>query len=307
MTDRLPPQFGLNIHPGIEDPDEPFRRARIADATGIDLITIQDHPYMATHYDTWTLLTALACATTRVRLGTNVSPLPLRPPVMLAKAAASLDMLSGGRVELGIGTGGYPVGLRAFGAEVPAERAEIVAAFEEGIRVIRGLWSSERGFTFDGKHYRTRGARFGPRPTRPIPIWVGAARPRMLRLAGRLADGILVTNTFASVEDLPRINRWVDEGAAEAGRPPESIRRGYNVMGAIDLADRPNRSDEIQANTLVFPAAGWVEYLIRLGREYRIDTFIFWPLGEHQVEQAAVFAAEVVPPVRAALSSGGVE
>lgn len=302
MIDRPTPLFGLNIHPGTEDPDEPFQRARIADAAGVDLITVQDHPYIATHYDTWTLLTALAGATTRVRLGSNVSPLPLRPPAMLAKVAASLDALSGGRVELGIGSGGYPVGLRAFGAEV-LERAATVAAFEEGIQVIRGLWESERGFTFDGEYHRTRGARFGPRPARSIRLWVGAARPRMLRLAGRLADGILVTNTFASEEDLPRLNRWVDEGAAEAGRPPEAIRRGYNIMGAIDLTGRPNRSDEIQAHTLVFPAAGWVDYLIRLGREQRIDTFIFWPLGEHQVEQSAVFAGEVVPAVRAALSS----
>ena len=264
MTDRLPPQFGLNIHPGIEDPDEPFRRARIADATGIDLITIQDHPYMATHYDTWTLLTALACATTRVRLGTNVSPLPLRPPVMLAKAAASLDMLSGGRVELGIGTGGYPVGLRAFGAEVPAERAEIVAAFEEGIRVIRGLWSSERGFTFDGEHYRTRGARFGPRPTRPIPIWVGAARPRMLRLVARYAD---IWNTRLEPEEAEAAVQRFREAARSVGRNPDEVRL------SVYMWRHPFTSvDHFRDAVLTYRRAGFTDFIFPMPPEEHYDT-----------------------------------
>ncbi|MDI3339821.1 MAG: LLM class flavin-dependent oxidoreductase [Sphaerobacter sp.] len=300
MTNPLPPLFGLNIDPGTADPADPFRRARLADETGLDLITIQDHPYLATHFDTWTLLTALAGATARVRLGTNVSPLPARPPAMLAKAAATLDVLSGGRVELGIGAGGYPVGLRAFGAAPPPGGAA-VAAFEECIRIIRGLWQSEGAFTLDGEHFRVRGARFGPRPAHPIRIWVGATRPRMLRLAGRLADGILVSNPYVPPERLPTLNRWVDEGAAAAGRPPTAIRRGYNLMGVIDLPGRPARADEVRAGTLVLPVDGWIAHLTWLWREQRIDTFIFWPLGQHQIEQAAVFAAAVAPAVREAL------
>src|SRR5687768_3244071 len=88
------PLLGINVHPGVEDPKDAFDRARIADASEIDLITIQDHPYIPYFLDTWTLLSALAGVTSRVHLGTNVSPLPLRPPAMLAKAAASLDVLA---------------------------------------------------------------------------------------------------------------------------------------------------------------------------------------------------------------------
>lgn len=296
------PLFGINIHPGIDDLDDAFRRARLADAGNVDLVTVQDHPYIAHFLDTWTLLTALATITERVRLGTNVSPIPLRPPAMLAKAAASLGRVSGGRAELGIGAGGYEMGLRAFGGEIPP-RPEIVPAFEEAVQVIRGLWESRGGFTFEGEHYRLKGARFGPKPSQPIRLWVGAARPRMLRLTGRLADGVLVSNTYVPPERLAAVNRWIDEGAARAGRPPEAIRRGYNLMGAVDLPGRPNESEEIGPDTLVRTAEGWIDYLIYLGREHRIDTFIFWPLGDHQFDQLATFVGSVIPAVRAALTT----
>lgn len=291
------PLFGVNIHPGVGDQAEAVRRARIADASGLDLALVQDHPYIADFFDTWTLLTTLAALTERVHLGSNVSPLPLRPPAMLAKLAATLDVLSGGRVELGIGAGGYPLGIAAFGGAVP-QRSEIVPAFDEALQVIRGLWQAERSFRFEGQHYQFKGTHFGPRPAHPIRIWVGATKPRMLRLTGRRADGVLVSNSYVPEEQLAEVNQRIDEGAARAGRAPEEIRRGYNLMGMLELPGRANDPSQLRPGTPSLPAVGWVEHLVHLYRDADMDTFIFWPLGEHQIEQIEAFAGEVVPAVR---------
>ncbi|HEU4792833.1 MAG TPA: LLM class flavin-dependent oxidoreductase [Nitrolancea sp.] len=294
------PVLGINVHPGVEDPKDAFDRARIADISQLDLITIQDHPYIPYFLDTWTLLSALAGVTSRVHLGTNVSPLPLRPPAMLAKAAASLDVLARGRVELGIGAGAFPKGIASFGGQV-LPVGERVAAFEEAIQVIRGLWASSESFTFDGTYYQFHDTHFGPKPDHAIRIWVGATKPRMLRIAGRLADGVLLSNTWVSEDRLVGINEVIDDSATSAGRSPDSVRRGYNLMGAVELPDLPNTSPEIGPKTLVMPPAGWTDLIVRLYQEQGMDTFIFWPLGNNQIPQIDAFAGEIAPAVLAEL------
>jgi len=294
------PLIGINIDPGTDDPNDAFERAAIADTHGIDLALIQDHPYIDRFFDTWMLLAMIAARTDRVHLGTNVSPLPLRPPAMLAKAASSVDVLSGGRVELGIGAGGFPQGIAAFGGTMPPT-SQIVPAFDEALRVIRGLWESEHGFNFSGDHYNFKGTRFGPTPAHPIRIWVGAAKPRMFRLTGRLADGVLVSNAYVPESQLAEVNQYIDDGATRAGRTPDQIRRGYNLMGAIDLPGSPNKPADLRPSTPLLDIDGWVEHLVHLYRDCRMDTFIFWPLGERQREQLETFAIEVAPAVRTAL------
>jgi alkanesulfonate monooxygenase SsuD/methylene tetrahydromethanopterin reductase-like flavin-dependent oxidoreductase (luciferase family) len=290
------PLFGINIDPGTADPVEAFKRAEIADRQNIDLAMIQDHPYIDRFFDTWMLLATLTARTERVHIGTNVSPVALRPPAMLAKAAASLDVLSGGRVELGIGTGGFAQGIASFGGELPAS-PEIVPAFEEAVQIIRGLWQSEGGFRFEGRYYSLKGTRFGPTPAHPIRIWVGATKPRMFRLTGRLADGVSVSNAYVTESALGHMHRNIDAGAAQAGRKPEEIRRLYNLMGIIDLPGHSNTAEQLRPNTPLLDADGWVEYLVKLYRDQRMDTFVFWPLGEQQIEQLEIFATEVVPAV----------
>lgn len=304
MTAGSPVLFGLNVHPGVADLDVALKLAQLAETHEIDLLTIQDHPYIADFFDTWALLAFLAARTTRVRLGTNVSPVPLRPPAMLAKLAASLDLMSGGRIELGIGAGAFLQGILAMGGWTPEEPAERVRMFEEAITLIRALWESERPVTWAGRYVQVRGLRFGPRPARRPRIWVGATRPRMLRLVGRLADGLLVSNTYVPEHQLEQIHAAVDAGAAEAGRPPGAIRRGYNLMGVLKLAGPDPVTAEIRPGAPVLSAEQWTAELVRLYRERRIDTMIFWPLGRRPLDQAAVFAAEVVPAARAALASG---
>jgi alkanesulfonate monooxygenase SsuD/methylene tetrahydromethanopterin reductase-like flavin-dependent oxidoreductase (luciferase family) len=181
-------EFGANADPLVDQPQQAAAIARLADTTGLDLVAVQDHPYNRRFLDTWTLLATLAPQTSRVRLVPDVADLPLRPPAMLAKAAATLDVLSGGRVELGLGAGAFWEAIRAFGGPVRSP-GEAVQALEEAVQVIRLLWSEQRGVRFTGRHYQLEGAQPGPRPAHAMGIWLGVLGPRMLALTGRLADG----------------------------------------------------------------------------------------------------------------------
>jgi alkanesulfonate monooxygenase SsuD/methylene tetrahydromethanopterin reductase-like flavin-dependent oxidoreductase (luciferase family) len=291
--------FGADIDPATSDPQEPFRRAKAADAHGLDLITMQDHPYNRDFFDTWTLLTALGAVTEQIHIGSNVLCTPLRPPAMLAKMAASLDILTGGRLELGIGAGAYPPGIQAFGGEerTPGQR---VQAFQESVAILRGMWANSDGsFSYEGEFHQVKGARPGPAPAHTIPLWFGASGPRMLRLTGRLADGLFLSTTYVSPQELPEHNRLVDEGAEEAGRPTTAVRRGYNLMGVLDL-DRPDtKLPDPEPGLIVGPPHHWVNEIVRFHRHYRQDTFIFWPVAGNRLLQIEAFAREVVPAIRA--------
>ena len=135
--------FGTFITPAAQRPHHAVELAVVADRAGLDLVTFQDHPYQPGFLDTWTLLTYVAARTSRVRLSHNVLNLPLRPPVMLARAAASVDLLSGGRFELGIGAGRVWDAIEAMGGprRTPGESVE---ALEEAITIIRDVWAADK-------------------------------------------------------------------------------------------------------------------------------------------------------------------
>ena len=221
-----PVRFGVFITP--EATERPLRVAALADELGFDILGIQDHPYQRRFFDTWTLLAAVAMRTERIRLFPDVANLPLRPPATLAKAAATLDILSGGRLELGLGAGGFWDAIKAY--DGPARTAgESVSALEEAIDVIRLLWSGQHGIKFEGEFYHLRGAHSGPVPAHPIGIWLGAARPRMLALIGRLADGWVPSYGYLKEAELTAGNGRIDEAARAAGRDPAAIRRVLNA------------------------------------------------------------------------------
>ncbi len=288
----IPLEFGISITPDWSKQDELLALARAADTTGLDLIGIQDHPYQWRFHDTWTLISFLAGVTSRVRFFPDVGNLPLRPPAILAKSAASLDVLTGGRVELGLGAGGFWDAIEAMGGPRRSP-AEAVEAIEEAIDVMRLVWSGARGVRYDGRHYRLSGVHTGPRPAHEIGIWVGAARPRMLDLIGRKADGWVPSAPWAPPESLPEYLRRIEEAATLAGRDPSSIRRVYNLMGSIG----PSTGERF-----VGPVAYWVEELTGVART-GMDAFIFWPSGNDPVRQVEMFASDVVPAVRAAVSA----
>src|SRR5213594_5167308 len=131
MDHGLQVRFGVFVTP--EATQRPLQHAVMADELGFDLIGVQDHPYQRRFFDTWTLLTAIAMRTERITVFPDVANLPLRPPAVLAKAAASLDILSAGRLELGLGAGGFWDAIKAYGG--PARTAgESVSALEEAIQ-----------------------------------------------------------------------------------------------------------------------------------------------------------------------------
>jgi alkanesulfonate monooxygenase SsuD/methylene tetrahydromethanopterin reductase-like flavin-dependent oxidoreductase (luciferase family) len=238
----------------------------------------------------------LLAETKRVSFFTDVANLPLRPPAVMAKAAASLDVLSGGRFELGLGAGGLPDVIAGFGGprRTPGESVE---ALEETIDVIRQLWSEERSVSFEGKYYRLDDARPGPRPAHPIAIWVGAVRPRMLRLVGRKEDGWLPSLGPLTREELRAGNAQIDAAAAKAGRDPRSIRRLINVQGLIGEQPAPPRSalrvGYLAGEPLAGPPGWWVETIAGLVAD-GFDTIVFWPV-EPSPGQVELLIGEVVP------------
>src|SRR5918994_3429692 len=240
MTSRYgrPLEFGLSIVPNSADLELARSLARRADQLRLDLIGIQDHPYQWRYLDTWTLIGDLLARTERVRLFPDVANLPLRLPAMIAKHAATLDALSGGRFELGLGAGAFWDAIGAMGGPVRSGR-EALESLEEAIKIIRAFWSGERSIAFVGEHYTVKGLPPGPPPAHPIGIWLGVGKPRALALTGRLADGWVPSLGWATPELVPELARRVDDGAAQAGRDPSEIRRVYNVSGTI--TDGPTR------------------------------------------------------------------
>jgi alkanesulfonate monooxygenase SsuD/methylene tetrahydromethanopterin reductase-like flavin-dependent oxidoreductase (luciferase family) len=267
-----PVRFGAFVVP--EATDRPLEIAAVADELGFDVLGVQDHPYQRRFYDTMTLLTAIAMRTQRITVFPDVANVPLRPPAMLAKAAATLDLLSGGRFELGLGAGGFWDAIKAYDGPVRTP-GESVSALEEAIQVIRLMWSGQHGIRFDGKFYRLAGAHSGPVPAHPIGIWLGAYKPRMLSLVGRLADGWVPSLGYVKPADLLEANHRIDEAAKAAGRDPRAIRRVLNA----------GRQD--------------AETLVSLAVDYGMDTFLI----TDDPDEMRTFMSEVAPRVREEVES----
>jgi alkanesulfonate monooxygenase SsuD/methylene tetrahydromethanopterin reductase-like flavin-dependent oxidoreductase (luciferase family) len=289
----MKPLFGANIDPSAGNLHDIFARTAAADRNGYDLVMSQDHPYNRHFLDTWTMLAFLAARTENVHLGTNVANLPLRPPAMLAKQAASLDILSGGRVELGIGAGAFWKGITAYGGPDLSEGGAY-SAFKEALTIIQKMWG-DTWFSFDGEYYQLKGTMPGPRPAHDIPIWVGALGPKMLHLVGQQADGVLVSTSYVPREKLGWVHEQIDGGAAEAGRPTTAIRRGYNLMGNLTRQDGAGWTDK---GGFIGSSTQWTEMLLELYHEYRMDTFLIWPGGDDTIEQIERFGQEVIPAVK---------
>lgn len=280
---RRPIRFGYFLVPNADAPL--LTLAQEVERRGLDYIAVQDHPYQRRFVDTWTLLSMIAATTTRIGVFPDVANLPLRPPAVLAKAAASLDHLSGGRVELGLGAGGFWDAIAAYGGERRTPGAAL-AALDEAITVIRKVWSGERNLQFAGRHYQLNGAQGGPVPAHPIGIWLGVYGPRALQLAARVADG-WVPSFRGELGPIIEMTARLDEAAAAQGRDPASIRRVLNVGGEITAG--------ASQGTFRGPVAQWVDELSDLALSHGFDTFVLWADGEDQLGR---FAEEVVPAVR---------
>jgi alkanesulfonate monooxygenase SsuD/methylene tetrahydromethanopterin reductase-like flavin-dependent oxidoreductase (luciferase family) len=296
-------------HPGVgvtissSPAADPVADARHAEALGFDLVTVhRDVPHgPPPSLETWTLLTWIAAHTSRVLVAPAVLALPNRHPAVLAKMAETLDRLSGGRLVVALGAGGA-VNDSAFDAFGLAHRsaAEKVAATEEAIDVLRGLWRPpRRGLSYRGAHFTTTAAEIQPRPDRPIPLWLGAFGTRMLDLVGRKADGWLPSWFLLGPERAARGLRQVRDAAARAGRDPDALTYGCNVGVLVQEGAAPGQGR----------MAGGPEVLARQLAELVDAGFTFlnlWPAGDAAAQRAQRerLAHEVLPVLRAYLQTG---
>ena len=276
-----PLRFGTFVSPTNSPARRPVELARLSERLGFDLVTFQDHPYNSGFLDTWTLLSWVAASTERIGVSGNVLNLPLRrPPAVLARAAASLDLLSGGRMNLGIGAGAFWDAVEAIGGRrlTPLQG---VAALGEAIDVIRGVWDAAAPgpLRVDGEFYRVDGAERGPAPAHEVPIWLGAYKPKMQDLVGRKADGWLPSLPFLEPGGLPKGNAVIDDAARAAGRDPREITRLLNI----------------------FPDQQTPEALARMTLEDGVSIFILMSDDPNVLER---FAAETIPSVRERVARG---
>ena len=281
--------FGTFITPTAQPVHQAVELAVVSDRAGLDLATFQDHPYLPRFHDTWTLLSYAAARTERIHLSGNGLNLPLRPPAVLARAAASLDLLSGGRFELGLGAGGFWDAIEAMGGR-RLTAGQGVDALSEAIDIIRGTWDTgnRERFVVDGTYYRVDGAKRGPAPAHDIGIWIGAYKPRMLRLTGRQADGWLPSLSYIkSLQDLADANATIDQAATKAGRDPRAVRRFLNIGGQFT----PEASNRL----LVGPPEQWVQQLAALTVQYGFSGYIL--MGDDP-STLTIFAQEVAPALR---------
>ncbi|GII55944.1 hypothetical protein Pth03_43330 [Planotetraspora thailandica] len=284
--------FGTFILPSSHDPDRVVALAELTEAAGLDLATFQDHPYNSEFLDTWTLLSWVAARTERIRVSANVLNLPLRAPAVLARAAASLDLLSKGRFELGLGAGAFWDAIEGMGGR-RLTAGQGVEALSEAIEILRGVWdgSAKGPLRLRGEHYPVPGMRRGPAPAHDISIWLGSYKPRMLALTGAKADGWLPTQEYIQSPDRVTANRMIDDAAAEAGRDPRQIRRLLNLM---QVGFSPDNRGFLQG-----PPEQWVDQLLPLVLEEGFSAFL---VGRDDPRLIQTFGQEVAPALREAVT-----
>ena len=280
--------------------------AKAAEDAGFDSVSFGDRP-QAAGLDGWTVASAIAARTDRIRLFHTTLNLPYRYPQLIAKQAASLDVISGGRLDLCLGAGGtimsadydaYGIPMRPVG-----ERLEDLA---DAIVLMRGLWSNEK-FSFEGKHFQVKDAICEPKPAQGlIPIWTGAGKPRGLRMVGRLADGWIKNQGWGSLEDIKGMLSIVRVSATRAGRDPDSIRFVLGGFGFV--AANPTEAADFQIQNP--SAAGLIgttdEILakIRAYHEAGVDTFQVRAQGPGAAEQVARFGKDIIPEAKRMAAAG---
>ena len=295
--------------------------ARHADDGDVwESIWVYDHfhttpePSVEATHEAWTLMAAFAASTSRVRLGQMCTCTGYRNPAYLAKVAATVDVVSGGRVEMGIGAGWYEHEWRAYGYGFP-RAGERIAMLDEGVQVMRQAWATGSA-TLDGRHYQVDGAIVSPKPLQEkgIPLWIaGGGEKKTLRVAARYAQ---YTNFDATPEVWARKSAVLAEHCRDVGRDPAEITRSanYNVVlgrDEVEVADRlariedhfrrvlPDRADDIARGFREGPAVGTVEQVVDTLRAAEDDglayAICYFADAAYDRSSVELFEQEVVP------------
>lgn len=271
----------------------------------------------ATH-EAWTLMAAFAAASSRVRLGQMCTCMAYRNPAYLAKVAATIDVVSGGRVEMGIGAGWYEHEWRAYGYGFP-RAGERIAMLDEGVQIMKQAWETGQA-TLDGKHYQVDGARVYPQPLQDggIPFWIaGGGEKKTLRIAARYAQ---YTNFDGTPEGFAHKSAILAEHCREVGTDFGAITRSanYNVVigrtqadvdAKLDWIDEhhraslsPEKAAESDRSFRSGPLVGTPEQVVAtlrelegLGMTYAITYFADAAYDRSSIE---LFETEVIPALQ---------
>ncbi|MGW5517722.1 LLM class F420-dependent oxidoreductase [Nocardia africana] len=300
--------------------------AQRADATEVwESLWVYDHfhtvpvPTEEATHEAWTLMSAFAATTTRIRLGQMCTAISYRNPAYLAKVAATVDLVSGGRVEMGIGGGWYEHEWRAYGYGFPSA-GERLGRLDEGVQIFRQAWTTGTA-TLDGRYYQVDGARVYPLPLQQggIPIWVaGGGEKVTLRIAAKYAQ---YTNFAGDPETFTRKSELLREHCASVGTDFDAITRSSNfntVIGATEAEVR-ERLDALASRLAPAlgadaaqdwvaklytdsPAVGTPEQIVEnlsrvrdLGLSYAIHNF---PESAYDLSGVELFERAVIPALR---------
>jgi F420-dependent oxidoreductase-like protein len=266
MGERL--RFGI-----VTDQNLPWptlvQRWQLFESLGFDSAWDCDHliqPSRPTgpYFEAWTLLAGLAARTERIRIGVLVSSNTFRHPALLAKAAMTLDHISNGRLEVGLGAGWYEPEHAMFGLDFPQPR-ELVGRFKEAVEIVDGMLRNDTT-TYDGHYYRAHEAPMRPLPIqkpRP-PLLLGAHKSRMLRIVAQYADD---WNSFGTVDEMRERNAILDEHCAAIGRDPKTIVRSLYGWAAMMPEDPWVSADAFEDMVGRYTEAGVNEFLIDQPRD----------------------------------------
>ena len=301
MTPNREVLFGIGLENGVHQVREMLGHARLADETGLDVVSVSDHPYFAERLDAYAALGFVLGATSNVTGAAIMTNLLSRPAPILARTITGLSTISGDRVVLGLGAGGMEEEIASLGVPRLSPAARI-RALEEAIVVVRALSSGGDPVTFDGEFYQVTELEPAAAPTPPI--WVGALGPKNLAVTGRHADGWIPghladwrSTTVAESRPI------VDEAAASVGRDPTDVDTIYNVSGRLIRNPLPQTRDD-EGRWIGGGVTQWVEELTFAVVEHAASAFIYLvPPGDSIDDMTLnLWASEVVPAVREAIA-----
>jgi alkanesulfonate monooxygenase SsuD/methylene tetrahydromethanopterin reductase-like flavin-dependent oxidoreductase (luciferase family) len=293
--------FGIGLENGVDQVDELLRHARVADETGLDLVSLSDHPVFADRLDAYAALGIVLGATRNVTGAVIMTNLLSRPAPVLARTVTTLSTISGGRFALGLGAGGSWEEIVALGVPRLSPGAR-TRALEEAITLVRALSGGGDQVTFNGEYYQVEA--LTPATAPAPPIWVGALGPKTLAVTGRRADGWIPGHLADwRSSEVASSRPLVDEAATAAGRNPAEIATIYNVSGRIQQNPLPHTRDE-EGRWTGGGVAQWVEELTFAVLEHDAAAFIYLVAPGESISDGALnlWAREVVPAVREAVA-----
>jgi alkanesulfonate monooxygenase SsuD/methylene tetrahydromethanopterin reductase-like flavin-dependent oxidoreductase (luciferase family) len=288
----MPPLlFGVSVSTSAAPDADPAGQARAAEELGFDFVSASDHP-SGTHptYETWTMLTWIAAATSRITIASRVLSLPFRSPALVAKMAESLNRFAGNRLILGLGAGAADAELRGFGLPVPTARDK-VDGLAEAVEIIRGVWR-QPAFSFAGRLHTVAGAELEPKPPQPIPVWLGTFGDRALAVTGRHADGWIPSLGYAGADRLAGMRGQVLAAARAAGRSPGDVTCALHLE--VSVGGGADAGPDIVSGS-PGQISGRLSELVEAG----FTAFSFSPAGPRPAsEQVEQLAADVIPRLR---------